>query len=236
MGRRLIAMGIDPGKQGAAVVTESSTVLEKFCTPTRPGKRGRVYQHDLIKEWLDGVVERYRDDQIVCGLEISWPIPTKDVLPETRYYQFAEDVQKVFHQSPDFAENAQQEYETHAVIELARRLVKDFSGGKESNITSFQQGGGSMLWVVHLSYHPQIRWAAYAPAKWHSVICVGVSGATAKDRAWEACKRLYPDQDFRSSNRARKQHSGLVDAADLAEMARRDFWPEYANPQQKGPF
>lgn len=70
-----------------------------------------------------------------------------------------------------------------------------------------------ILWmaIAHLP-HVQVH-----PATWTRAMLEGTPAmADPKDRAREACRRLWPGQNFLATGRSRVAHAGLCDAALLA--------------------
>lgn len=64
--------------------------------------------------------------------------------------------------------------------------------------------------------------------RWQRVMFAGITyekgnPAAVKAAAMTAARRLWPDQDWRKSTRAREPHKGLVDAALMAEYGRREL-------------
>jgi hypothetical protein len=219
-----LVVGIDPGKSGAMVLAEDRKLLMKAATPVTKGSGRKQYVHSAISSWFKQVRElaEERGIEVVAGLESSWPIPARDVLPETEYYAFAEQIKTIFTQAQDISVAGRERFETDAVISAVKAFLMKFYGKKESNSTAFAQGEGVMLWRVHLWYHG-IRYIPFAPAKWHAEICQGKSGANPKARALAAAEELYPGEDFKLP-RGRVANQGVVDAACVAEMARRSFY------------
>lgn len=65
------------------------------------------------------------------------------------------------------------------------------------------------------------RYERITPQAWQRVMIPGARGGETKARALEMARRLWPTTDWRASDRCRTPHDGLVDAALLAEYARR---------------
>jgi hypothetical protein len=64
-------------------------------------------------------------------------------------------------------------------------------------------------------------WERVTPKTWQKVMLPGCETGDTKPRALECAQRLWPDQDWRATSRCKVPHSGLVDAALIAEYARR---------------
>ena len=60
------------------------------------------------------------------------------------------------------------------------------------------------------------------PVKWQNTMLVGVERKLdTKKRALIAARRIWPTEDFLATERSKKPHDGIVDAALLAEYGRR---------------
>jgi hypothetical protein len=60
-----------------------------------------------------------------------------------------------------------------------------------------------------------------APRRWQTAMLADVEGTDTKARALRAVRRLYPKQDLRRSELAKKPDSGVVDALLIADWGRR---------------
>lgn len=67
-----------------------------------------------------------------------------------------------------------------------------------------------------------LPWERITPAQWQRKMLPGCKAKETKPRALELARRLWPDRDWRASERCRKPHDGLIDAALIAEWARRE--------------
>lgn len=67
------------------------------------------------------------------------------------------------------------------------------------------------------------------PDKWHThfgIVSVKKSeGESTKKQAFDIARKLYPNADFRKSERARRPHDGMVDAALIADYCQSLFAP-----------
>jgi hypothetical protein len=117
---------------------------------------------------------------------------------------------------------------TYCVIENVHAV---FGSSAESTFT-FGFGCGlieGMLGLVHIPY------TKIQPKKWQGQMFEGVQLQTkpssvgkpqktdTKKMAEVAAKRIFPDIDFRASERCVNSHDGKVDALLMAEYARRNF-------------
>lgn len=105
----------------------------------------------------------------------------------------------------------------HVVVERAQPLPPSMPGGGNAQ---FQRGVSRGLWEGLLA-GLGIPYELVAPRSWQSVMLRDVSGSDTKQRALIAAQRLFPGFDFRASERSRKAHDGIVDAALIAEYGRR---------------
>lgn len=61
------------------------------------------------------------------------------------------------------------------------------------------------------------------PRRWQAEIHRGYAGDSPKAKSVTAASRLFPGHDFRASDRARKPHMGVLEAALIAEYGRRHY-------------
>lgn len=64
------------------------------------------------------------------------------------------------------------------------------------------------------------RWHRVTPREWQKVMLPGCAGGDTKPRALAKARQLWPDEDWRASDRCKIAHDGLIDAALIAEFAR----------------
>ncbi len=67
-----------------------------------------------------------------------------------------------------------------------------------------------------------IRWHRVTPQKWQREMFPGCKAGDTKPRALELSRRLWPDDGFLATPRCKTAHDGLIDAALLAEWARKE--------------
>lgn len=67
----------------------------------------------------------------------------------------------------------------------------------------------------------RLRWERITPQLWQKSMLPGANAGETKPRALEAVKRLWPNETFLATERSTKPHEGLIDAALIAEYARR---------------
>lgn len=87
-----------------------------------------------------------------------------------------------------------------------------------SSMFTFGMGYGALLGIVAAHRLPLYL---VRPQQWQKVMLAGVTGEDTKARAVLAAKLLHPTIDFLGSPRAKKPHSGKVDALLIAEYGRR---------------
>lgn len=96
----------------------------------------------------------------------------------------------------------------HAVIEKQGA----FPGQGVSSM--FSLGTGYGLWLGLLA-GLNIPYTIVTPQKWKKEVLAGTPGE-GKARSITVAQRLFPQEDFRKSERARKPHDGIAEAALIA--------------------
>lgn len=66
-----------------------------------------------------------------------------------------------------------------------------------------------------------LRWERITPQSWQKSLLPGCKTGDTKPRALELASRLWPNETFLATDRSRKPHEGIIDAALIAEYARR---------------
>lgn len=66
-----------------------------------------------------------------------------------------------------------------------------------------------------------LRWHRVTPQAWQKAMLPGCASGETKARALSEARQLWPDVSFLASERSRIADSGLIDAALIAEWARR---------------
>ena len=114
--------------------------------------------------------------------------------------------------------------DTMATIEKAHAFP-----GKMGGIANFQRGLSFGLWRATL-VGLAIPFAVYASLTWQRVMLADlrtrgkkgkISGPDTKQASIIIAARLWPKEDWRRSERAKKAHDGFTDAALLGEYGRR---------------
>jgi len=101
-------------------------------------------------------------------------------------------------------------------IEKAQPLPSSL-GGVAAN---YQRGFSFGLWqglMVGLG----ISYQVVTPQAWQKVMLAGINASDTKQAALIAAGRLWPKENWRKSDLAKKADEGFVDAALIAEMGRR---------------
>lgn len=92
-------------------------------------------------------------------------------------------------------------------------------GGSQAN---FQRGLSFGLWIGILRAKWQ-RFEIVSPRSWQKVMFHDMRIEDTKQASELVAKRLWPKQDWRKSERCKKVHDGMTDAACIAEYGRRTF-------------
>jgi hypothetical protein len=109
--------------------------------------------------------------------------------------------------------------ELHVILEKAQTMPKQ--GGV--SVFRYGQHYGTLEGILLTL---AIRHTVVHPSTWtkimHSGCKVAVKGRIgAKERSYEAAKRIYPLETFLASDRSFKPHTGIIDAMLIAEWGRR---------------
>lgn len=108
-------------------------------------------------------------------------------------------------------------YQDPATGFLATREETVALGGSAANWgRGYSQGILEMACVAL-----KLRYVLVAPQTWQAEMLRDTSAKDTKQAALVVAKRLWPDESFLASPKSKKPHEGLVDAALIAEWARR---------------
>lgn len=99
-------------------------------------------------------------------------------------------------------------------VEQQPHMPLKFGGGKANHAR-----GGWVAWEFGCKLL-KIPHACPRPQQWQRDMLIPGKGDT-KQRALVTAQRLWPGRDWRASERCRKPHEGIVDAALIAEWGRR---------------
>lgn len=87
-------------------------------------------------------------------------------------------------------------------------------------VANYQRGFSYGLWqgiLVTLG----IPYEVYAPRSWQKVMLSGINTEDTKQAALIAAQRLWPNEDWRRSDKCKNADDGFVDAALICEFGRR---------------
>jgi hypothetical protein len=227
-----VAMGADPGKTGAIVATDGKEIVAYLLTPTIKLSKGSAYDLRRIADWLKRHVGLWRESgyEVRGGVEVAQPFPHKDRVQELVLHDRAKQILGNLGKAEGFKPEGRERFRLDTVVETLRGVKKDAGGGKESVKTAFAQGEGVMLWKVCYAWL-EMKWKGFWPKTWQAEMLKGVMGSDPKSKAvWVATNQLFPGFNFLPTDRHRKPHQGLVDAAVIAEYTWR-YW--YAGPMGK---
>lgn len=91
--------------------------------------------------------------------------------------------------------------------------------------STLQTGKGFGIWIGLLA-GLNVSYQVVGAQAWQKRLFTGVKGnLETKEKSEVIAKRLFPEVDFRRSDRATKAHDGLTDAILIAEYGRR-IWSE----------
>jgi hypothetical protein len=85
-------------------------------------------------------------------------------------------------------------------------------------VASTAQSWGVVRAILELQRR---RWESIPAQRWQKILLPGRKPGETKAAALEAARRLWPGETFLATARSRKAHDGLIDAALIAEYARR---------------
>ena len=121
------------------------------------------------------------------------------------------------------------EIDVVAVWEWMAPLVKEWG---DTRVTIEEPGGsksahaaasmsGSFHTLRALCSLKGLRWHRITPQSWQKILLPNCVAGDTKPRALAAAKALWPSQSFLATVRSTVPHDGLIDAALIAEFARR---------------
>lgn len=115
-----------------------------------------------------------------------------------------------------FREIIQEASVEHIYLEKAQSMPKQ----GVTSMFNYGVGFGHLMgWIDSL----MIPFTLVTPQAWMKVMHQGATGADAKAKSLQVAQRLFPEIDFRATERCKKPHMGLVDACLIAEYGRRVF-------------
>lgn len=104
----------------------------------------------------------------------------------------------------------------HVFLERAQSMP----GQGVSSMFSIGLGYGMFLGILTSFYIP---FTVVHPKTWQKVVFRDLPKQDTKAMAYIVCSRLWPGVDWRATERCRKPHDGLCDAAMIAEYGRREM-------------
>ena len=98
-------------------------------------------------------------------------------------------------------------------------IVEEPGGSKSASAAVSMEGSFHALRGALESR--RASWDRITPRSWQKIMIPGCKTGETKPRALECAQRLWPAQSWRATLRCKVPHAGLVDAALIAEYARR---------------
>ncbi len=98
-------------------------------------------------------------------------------------------------------------------------IIEEPGGSKSAK--SATSMAGSFHALRALCVLKSLRWHRITPQLWQRAMLPGCATGDTKPRALSAVRELWPSESFLATERCRCAHEGLVDAALIAEYARR---------------
>ena len=107
----------------------------------------------------------------------------------------------------------------HPVDESTIYTIEEPGGSKSARAASGMAGSFHAVRAV-LTLRGA-RWDRVTPRAWQKVMLPGCGKGETKARALEAARRLWPDEKWLRTDKCTTPHDGAIDAALIAEWARR---------------
>jgi len=98
-------------------------------------------------------------------------------------------------------------------------VIEEPGGSKSSKAATSMAGSFHALRA--LCVLKGLRWHRVTPQSWQKDMLPGCKAGETKPRALAEARQLWPDEGFLASDRCKVPHDGLIDAALIAEHARR---------------
>lgn len=99
-------------------------------------------------------------------------------------------------------------------------VIEEPGGSKSAKAATSMAGSFHALRT--LCALKSIRWDRITPQIWQKAMLPGAKAGDTKPRALEAARRFWPDETWLATDRSSKPHEGIIDAALIAEYARRN--------------
>jgi len=107
------------------------------------------------------------------------------------------------------------------LMKIGPRLVVIEEPGGSKSATAARSMAGSFHTLRTICALRKIPYDRITPQAWQKVMLPGCKPGDTKRRALEVARRLWPTCDWRATPRCTTPHDGLIDAALIAEWARR---------------
>lgn len=98
-------------------------------------------------------------------------------------------------------------------------IIEEPGGSKSSKAATSMAGSFHSLRC--LCVLKNLRWHRVTPQSWQKEMLQGCKAGETKPRALAEARQLWPGESFLASPRCKVAHDGLIDAALIAEYARR---------------
>ena len=98
-------------------------------------------------------------------------------------------------------------------------IIEEPGGSRSAQAASSMAGSFQALRA--LCVLKGLRWHRVTPQAWQRSMLPGCKAGDTKPRALAEVRQLWPAETFLASDRSRIPHDGMVDAALIAEIARR---------------
>lgn len=112
---------------------------------------------------------------------------------------------------------------THVFIERAQVMSKP---GKSQGVTGMFNYGIQNGMLRGLCHGLGLPYTLVHPQSWQRAMLGAFAKGESKAAAAVRVSQLWPSLDFRASERCKKAHEGMVDAALIAEHGRRALFPK----------
>jgi hypothetical protein len=102
-------------------------------------------------------------------------------------------------------------------VRVVAEIAAKFSPGKMALCSTWHSWG-----IVQATLElTQVRWEPVDAQRWQKIMLPGRKTGETKAAALETARRLWPSETFLATGRSCKPHDGWIDAALIAEYARR---------------
>ena len=148
----------------------------------------------------------------VTVLNQEGSVVTSFTLPSTRVRSHNELDVRGFHKMM---------HERKLAPDTVQCVVIEAPGGSQSAAAAAVMSGVFHALRAYLDLF-QFRWERVTPQAWQKVLLgSNIPAGTTKELALDTARRLWPAESFLATDRSKVPHSGIVDAALIAEYGRR---------------